>query len=213
MDQHNPVGGRNASALKYDILTAIAVRALTDTAGARTTALRLIALITARYDWRRDEVSIGRNELAQLWKTSEATAKRELGKFKSQGLLEIKRPGVRGRVAAYRLCHSNLSEKTRPNWDQIGGHFTERMADFLNMDGSAPKTPNSTVEAEAQVWRHMVSTLSVELSPAVLEKWILPLIFVSADHGTVVLRAPSAFQSDIAQPTISMVAMSLTAAR
>ena len=40
--------------------------------------LRLIALITARYNWQRDELSVGQSEMARIWGVHDRTVKREV---------------------------------------------------------------------------------------------------------------------------------------
>ena len=77
--------GRNASALKYDILSALAVHALAGDKHRQRLILRLSALITTRYNWQRNELSMGRDEIARLWSVDERTVKREMARLRTLG--------------------------------------------------------------------------------------------------------------------------------
>lgn len=131
--------GPHAAVWKYDLLTALSVFALGQGSTMQTTVLRLIAAVTARYDWQRDELSIGRAELKRLWQCSEPTVKREIRRLRECGLLVVVRPGVRGRVAAYRLCRQSIAELTSGHWAHAGVEFVERMR------GPMPPTPDTNV--------------------------------------------------------------------
>lgn len=126
----NPTGrltGPNAAVWKYDLLTALSLFALGQGATVQTSILRLIAAVTARYDWRRDQMSIGRLELGRLWQCSEPTVKRELRRLRGLEILVQIRPGVRGRVAAYRLSRPMIEHLTARYWSLAGEDFAERM--------------------------------------------------------------------------------------
>jgi hypothetical protein len=56
--------------------------------------LRLITLITARYNWMRDELAVGQREIARLWSVDERTVKREMALLRAQGWLNVKRQGA-----------------------------------------------------------------------------------------------------------------------
>jgi hypothetical protein len=75
--------GRNAAAHKYDILTAIGTYALSKGKHEQRLVLRLITLITARYNWGRDELAVGQREIARLWSVDERTVKREMAKLRA----------------------------------------------------------------------------------------------------------------------------------
>ena len=100
--QPGRVTGPGSGVHKYDILTAVAIAGLHGSTTQQVSALRLISLITARYNWQRNELSIGQAEMARLWGVNERTAKREVKRLLAMGLLDVKRAGVRGRVASYR---------------------------------------------------------------------------------------------------------------
>ena len=95
-----PIRGPHAGGGKYDILTALAAAGLAGTPADRCTALRLIAMITARYDWTSDSVAVGQAEVARLWAASLRTVKREMKRLTASGLLVSLAPGVRGRVGS-----------------------------------------------------------------------------------------------------------------
>ena len=131
--------GPGAGVRKYDLLTALAVSGLAGSPGFAMSMTRLIALVTARYDWRLDEVSIGQAELARMWSVDVRTVKREVQRLAAHGLLTIKRAGCRGRVATYQLGHSRIEELTRDAWPLVGPDFEARMAE---QRGNAPDRTN-----------------------------------------------------------------------
>lgn len=122
------LAGPGAGVRKYDMLTALAVAGLAGSPGFATSMTRLIALLTARYNWQRDEVSIGQAELARMWSVDVRTVKREIKRLGEYGLLAIKRAGARGRVSTYVLNHGRIDELTRGAWPLVGPDFEARMA-------------------------------------------------------------------------------------
>ncbi|WP_108262321.1 DnaA N-terminal domain-containing protein [Mangrovicoccus ximenensis] len=120
------ITGPGAGVWKYDILTALTLWGLNGSQGEQATAMRVIAMVTARYNWQRDEVSIGQRDLAKLWGVTDRTVKRELKRLSALGLLETLRPGVRGRVASYRLVPEVVAALSAPYWDRVGPDFAER---------------------------------------------------------------------------------------
>lgn len=119
--------GRHAASRKYDLLTALGAFALSQDKGQQRLTLRLLTLITARYNWSADELVVGRREMARLWCVDERTVKREMAKLRAMGWVEVKRPGARGRITAYRLMLDTVLSDTRPAWDNVGADFTARM--------------------------------------------------------------------------------------
>ena len=79
--------GPQAGSQKYDLLTALAVAGLCGSPGFQTSMLRLIALVTARYNWARDELTVGQREMARMWSVDERTVKRELKRLTTAGVL------------------------------------------------------------------------------------------------------------------------------
>ena len=81
--------GRNAPALKYDILSALGVHALAGDKNRQKLVLRVITLITTRYNWRSNELSMGREEIARLWDVNERTVKREMARLKAMNWIAV----------------------------------------------------------------------------------------------------------------------------
>jgi hypothetical protein len=125
--------GRGAAARKYDILTAMGAHALAQGKGPQRLILRLMTLITARYNWTRDELAVGQREIARLWDCDERTVKREMAKLRAMGWLEVRRQGARGRVGEYALGVERILADTRARWEAVGPDFALRM-------GEAPAT-------------------------------------------------------------------------
>lgn len=130
--------GRRAAARKYDILTALGAHALATGRSEQILALRLITLITARYNWGRDELTVGQREIARLWSVDERTVKREMAKLRGRGWLELLRAGARGRVAEYRLGIERLMQDTRPGWERVGPDFAHRLEETPADDKVVP---------------------------------------------------------------------------
>ena len=81
--------GRGASSRKYDILTALSAFALRGSKHEQRRVLRFMLLITARYNWRRDRLSVGQREIAMMWSCDERTVKREMARLKALGWLKV----------------------------------------------------------------------------------------------------------------------------
>lgn len=184
--------GPHAAVWKYDLLTAISVFALGQGAGLQMTLFRLLAAVTARYDWRRDELSIGRVELGRLWQCSEPTVKRELRKLRDMRILVLVRPGVRGRVAAYRLSRQTLEGMTRDHWACVGPDFAERMGQPQVSDANVVAFPQPTAEPDLtdQVpeWAEMVCDGNM----AIFRNWFRD-VSLRQDGPVAVYQVPSAF--------------------
>ena len=110
------IAGRKAAAQKYDILTALGAHALSQGKHEQRLVLRLMTLVTARYNWNRDELAVGQREIARLWSVDERTVKREMAKLRALGLLVVHRQGARGRVTQYGLSVERILETTEPIW-------------------------------------------------------------------------------------------------
>ncbi len=76
MLSRKPVG-QQASVIKYDVLTAVGAFALSQPKGKQVLCQRLMTLITARYNWARNELAVGQREIAHMWNVDERTVKRE----------------------------------------------------------------------------------------------------------------------------------------
>jgi len=134
--------GRNSGVQKYDLLTALAVSGMHGTPGHQTSMLRLIALVTARYNWRTDEFCVGQRDMARMWGVNERTVKREIKRLCAASILICKRQGVRGRVGAYRLNIPEIYRSTAELWGDVGPDFAERMS------GSQPERPATVVKVD-----------------------------------------------------------------
>lgn len=192
------INGAGSGAVKYDILTALAVTGLNGSTRDQLSMARLTTLITARYNWRLDELSMGQREMASLWGVGDRTVKREVKRWLDTGLLICRRTGVRGRVAAYRLNLHRVCELTEPFWHLVGSDFSERMNRLtpggervIRLDAVRTTMMHT---GTATGWDSVRRQLA-DLFPTQFEAWIAPL--VARDDGTrLVLEAKSAFAAE-----------------
>lgn len=204
------LAGPGAGVRKYDLLTALAVAGLAGSPCFSTSMTRLIALVTARYNWRLDEVSIGQAELARLWSVDLRTVKREVKRLRDHGVLIVKRAGVRGRVSTYRLDHARIDAMTESTWPQVGPDFHERMLTTRGRALSSPgadiqadgtSTTNTVVsfpgrlaaEADARTEWGRARQLLKQADPALYTAWFAPLTRLGVTDGVLQLRAPTEF--------------------
>lgn len=200
--QQRRLAGPGASARKYDVLTWLAMAGLRETSLSGTLALRLIALITARYNWALDEVSIGHEELMRLWGVSRRTVIRDVEKLRRAGLLLQTRPARRGRVAAYRLGHDHIAALAEPLRDSMGTDLCARLA--LSIGGDAA-TSNGIVVSfprteTGSLRERLRDALAGAASEAALSRWFDPL-HCEIGEGGLTLRAPTAFHADYVERT------------
>lgn len=191
------VGGRHAAALKYDILTAIGALALSQDKHEQRRSLRFLTLITARYNWLRNHLSVGQREIAALWHCDERTVKREMAHLRAKGWLILKRQGRRGHVAEYGLDIDRVQQDTRPVWAAIGPDFTLRQ-EGVKTDNVIPLSPRTDVPApdltSADEWGLTAALIHRE-DPATYAAWVQGLIRDCRAGGRLVLRAPSRFHA------------------
>lgn len=189
--------GRNAPALKYDILSALTVHALSGDKHRQRSILRITALITTRYNWRNNELSIGREEIARLWSVNERTVKREMAKFRATGWVMVKRPAARGRVAVYELDLKQIMIDTAGIWPLIGADFQSRMAEEPETEtnivpfGVRPPRPDAR---DIDVWTQVQSILHGR-DPELWASWFRHLTEAERAGGVVTLIAPSRFMA------------------
>lgn len=201
MEQLKRVGPR-AGSLKYDVLTAINVAGLHGSPTEQTSLMRLSLLITARYNWRIEEVSVGHAELARLWAVNERTVKREMKRLMSMGVLICLRPGVRGRVGAYRLNYRRIYEFSRSCWAAVGPDFEDRMKEVagertvvkVDFQAAPTSTPRAPASESAGTWGAVRRRLKAE-EPALFESWFAKLVQDGAGTHWITLRAPNGFVS------------------
>ncbi|WP_299868418.1 hypothetical protein [uncultured Roseobacter sp.] len=195
--------GRGASARKYDLLTALGAFALSQGKHDQRRALRLMTLITARYNWARDELAVGQREIARLWSVDERTVKREMAQLRGRGWLVVKRQGARGRVTQYGLGIEQLLLDTAVTWACVGSDFEIRMGQGevlppqvvpLPVRGTVatPDTSSGTEWALARLLLHTEDT-------GTYASWIAALERVERAGGRLTLRAPSKFHAGYVQ--------------
>jgi len=192
--------GRKASTQKYDILTALGAFALAQDKGLQRLGLRLMVLITARYNWRLNELSMGQREIARLWAVNERTVKREMAKLRDMGWLRVKTPATRGRVATYAIDFHKISTATQENWPAVGPDFVERMAglypatvvkvDFGSGAGQGAK--GLDVPEPSGPWGEMRALLRAQ-DESVFQNWFARLRFIGFAEGRLELVADSSF--------------------
>jgi len=192
--------GPLASVQKYDVLTALAIAGLNGKPGFQRSMLRMVALITARYNWKLDELTVGQRDIAKMWAVDERTVKREMKRLTEYRILIPLRPGVRGRVAAYRLNQSEIHRLSQPHWEDVGPDFVARM------DGRtepAELTQDKIVRVDFRpsvqlsqhghtAWQRTASRLA-EIDPDLHRCWFISLVFEDFLDGYLRLRAPSSF--------------------
>lgn len=193
--------GRNASALKYDLLTVMGAYALSQEKGRQRLVLRLMTLVTARYNWTRDELAVGQREIARLWAVDERTVKREMAKLRAMGWLKVKRQGARGRVSEYGLCIERILEDGRSRWADVGPDLEHRLSGADSEpppDKVVPLPVRSRAEApdlsDGTEWSLAQALLHAE-EPGLYSSWIAGLRRRGRAGGRLTLAAPSRFHA------------------
>ncbi|MDJ0825349.1 MAG: hypothetical protein QNJ16_07595 [Rhodobacter sp.] len=189
--------GRGAAAQKYDILTAMGTYALAQPKGPQRLVLRFITLITARYNWARDELKVGQREIARLWSCDIRTVKRETAKLRGLGWLRVRRPGARGRVTEYGLVIDAILAATQPHWPAIGPDFPIRMSEqadakVVPLPVSGPVDPPDTTAGTE--WALAQGDLYRE-DTGLYAAWLKSLRRIERAGGRLVLAAPSRFHA------------------
>lgn len=198
------LAGPGSGAQKYDVLTALGAFALAADRSTQRRVLRLITLMTARYNWRNRELTVGRKEIARLWSVDERTVKREIGALKSMGFLEVKRPGARGRVTAYAINLDRIMKASQEDWTRVGPDFAARMSAMVGQGGTTTDSERTIIpfpQAEADQnseWARAKAILR-EADPARFAAWFAPLMREGREGSTITLRAPSTFHSEYVQ--------------
>lgn len=194
--------GQGAASKKYDVLTALGSMACAESNSVQRTILRFMTLITARYNWSGNELSMGRAEIARLWQVNERTVKRELAKLKDRGWLTVKRPAARGRVTVYGIDWDAVLISSRPFRENVGPDFVARLAQG---EGPEPETTPSKViafpaaEPKGQgPWAQAAPVLHRE-DPAFYTNWCASLVAMDVENGVLELVAPSAFHAQYLQ--------------
>ena len=193
--------GREAAAKKYDLLSAMMAHALAADKHRQRLVLRLMALITSRYNWQRDELSVGQREIARLWCVDERTVKREMARLRVLGWTEIKQQGARGRVSVLGLNLERILLDTRPEWANIGPDFVARVGGA----SAATAEPSNVVplrRADPQpatgLWGMAQARLAVE-DRALFDAWFAGLADAGTDGDCLTLVAPTRFHANYVQ--------------
>ncbi len=195
--------GRGASARKYDLLTALGAFALAQGKHDQRRSLRLMTLITARYNWARDELAVGQREIARLWSVDERTVKREMAHLRRMGWLVVKRQGARGRVTEYSLSLETVLKDTAPHWAAVGPDFELRMGQgeaesttVVPMPVRGTVTPPDV--SDATEWALARALMHAE-DAGTYASWIAALERVERAGGRLTLRAPTRFHAAYVQ--------------
>jgi hypothetical protein len=197
-----PVAGIGAAVAqrRHDILAGLAALGAAGDAAVQRRVLRLILLLTARYNWQGDALSIGRAEIARLWAVDERTVRREMGRLRELGWLVLRRPAARGRVALYGLGAGAVLAATRPGWARLGPDFAARLAALAGPAplpaGAGPQVvafPGPRPDAAAEgPWARIRARLAAA-EPDLARAWFDRLVPEPGPQGGLALRAPSAF--------------------
>ena len=190
--------GRGAAVRKYDLLTALGAYALAQPKGTQRLILRLITLITARYNWGRDELAVGQREIARLWSCNERTVKREMSKLRALGWLAVRRQGTRGRVTEYSLSIDVMLGDTQDHWRMVGPDFEIRLQGVpgeskvvslpVRGDVASPDLSSGTEWALTQAVLHAED-------PGLYAAWIRALQRTGRAGARLTLAAPSRFHA------------------
>lgn len=189
--------GRNAAARKYDLLTAMGTHALASANGQQRLILRFMTLITARYNWSRDELAVGQREIARLWHCDERTVKRETAKLRAKRWLIVHRQGARGRVTQYKIDIERILSDTEPQWDAVGPDFVLRLGETPPSDivplpvKGRVDPPTLTDDTE---WTLAQAILHAE-DEATYGAWLRHLKRRERQGARLVLAAPSRFHA------------------
>lgn len=205
--------GREASSRKYDLLSALMAHGLAGDKHRQRLVLRLMALITARYNWQRDELTMGQGEIARLWSVDERTVKRDMARLRAMGWIVVKRQGARGRVSVLGLSIERILLDTRPEWPNLGPDFVARLgggdavagqeAPADAPDGAEgatvvpfrrPERPGESRALPGSAWAAARAVLRSE-DPAVFDAWLAPLTEAGIEGGQLLLLAPSRFHA------------------
>lgn len=187
--------GRNAAALKYDILTALGSHGCAGDKYRQRLVLRFITLIVARYNWQSDEIATGQQEMAQMWAVDARTVKRDIAALRELGWLVQKRPAARGRVAVHGLGTAAILQSTQKDWARVGSDFVSRMEP---QPAAQPSTTNVIVFPAAPegngLWDRVQGILRRE-NPELYQAWFAILTEVCLSDGVLTLHAPSRFHA------------------
>lgn len=190
--------GREAATKKYDILSAMLAYGLSQDKHKQRLIMRMMALITTRYNWQRDELTMGQAEIAKLWSVDTRTVKRELAKLRALGWLIEKRPAARGRVATHGIALDQIMLDTQPIWPALGSDFVARVAPESPTEGQGgnvvPLHPVTAPVSDGSLWAEAQAVFHGQ-DPAGYAAWVEKLVVADVAEGVVQLVAPSRFHA------------------
>lgn len=186
--------GREAAAKKYDILSAMMAHAMAGDQNRQRLVMRLMSLITARYNWQRNELAIGQREIARLWCVDERTVKRDMARLRQLGWVDVKRQGARGRVAILGLNLERIMLDTRPQWINIGTDFVERLEPEQHASASTVVPFRRPVPVGQDLWGQICVKLAEE-DAATFEAWFANMKQGAIEEGCLELLSPSRFHA------------------
>jgi hypothetical protein len=199
MQLPRPVG-REAASRKYDILSALMAFALSQDKHVQRQVLRMMALITTRYNWQRDELTMGQEEIGRLWSVDARTVKREMARLRAQGWLVLKRQGARGRVSVYGMDLERMLTDTRPAWPLIGEDFVARLEPEAAAGQGASNVvplragPTPVPVADGSLWAQAQGWLCAQ-DTAAYGAWLHVLAEAGRDAHSLTLAAPTRFHA------------------
>lgn len=199
MTYHSPaISGPNAAVAKYDVISALTCVALTGERSQQTIIMRLINLITCRYNWRKNELSIGSKEVGELTFTSQRTAKRTLKALTDLRFLIVRLQGRKGRVTKYGLGITAIFEAAALHAKPKCHQFSERItADSLGPSASVPPT-DFKVEAQAcRKWNAICVDIA-DKSQSLYVSWFADMVG-SVKDGQLTVACKSNFIQNYAR--------------
>ncbi|KFI28302.1 hypothetical protein CG51_08400 [Haematobacter missouriensis] len=192
--------GRGSATYKYDLLTVLGTYALSQDKTLQRQTLRLICLITARYNWQGDTLSVGQEEIARLWSVDPRTVKREMAAFRARGWLIERRAAARGRVAVHGLGIRRILEDTRMVWERVGPDLVQRLDGDAQPGGTEevkvipfPQPEGPDLGSAGPVWGAVAELLRAE-DAGRYRAWFAPLHAEWRGHD-LLLEAPSDFHA------------------
>lgn len=187
--------GREAAAKKYDLLSAMMAHGLAGDKHRQRLVLRLMALITTRYNWQRDELIVGQREIARLWCVDERTVKRDMAKLRALGWVEIKQQGARGRVSVLGLNLERMLLDAKPEWENIGPDFVARLSgDAAEAVSNVVPLHRAAPVPAGGAWGAAQTRLAEE-DRALFDAWFAGLVEAGIADGCLTLFAPTRFHA------------------
>jgi hypothetical protein len=194
--------GPEAGSKKYDILSALMAHALSQDKNRQKLVLRLMSLITTRYNWQRNELIMGQREIARLWCVDERTVKRDMVKLRSLGWVVTKRQGSRGRVSTLGLDIERILLDCRNTWPNIGEDYVARMSGQTEapVDNKTNIVPfqRTYPQSNSKIWTKVRDLLKTE-DPTVFRAWLDPLALTDETTEKLTVVAPSRFHASYVQ--------------